>query len=553
MKKFTITKRLVFLSSILMTTIGFLLYWSYDALNKSQFSYNQIIDKNFYKQELAQELFIYTKEARINALLTATEGVNDEIKLKSIEKIDETIGEISALMSSFESLKMDQSEKELFNKVKEDWGGYVLVLEKIKKYHSDKSQDKSALYAIVHNECPKMASKLKGSFEDLIMFLGSNTLKQKNVIQEFSQKETQFIFIVGIASLVLGFIISAFIIRSTNKLLTSIVDKVSDVTGKLKNESEKLSSSSQQLASAAQQQASSTEEISSSLEEISGMIGSTIKQATDSVKLSSDITKLVHQGNEAVENLDKSVNEIAEANKKVEKLVYLIEEIGQKTEIIDEIVFQTRLLSFNASVEAERAGEHGRGFAVVAQEVGNLAQMSGKSANEISEIVKKSIREAQEVVSLNKSKVMQGVDSSKQASDKLKAIYSITNDISEAVNEVLRASEEQNSGIKQINNSIQLISHSTQENATMAEEFLYGSKNLTEQSKKLNFSVENLIEFVFGNKKPVQQTETQNVQDNRVLSFPEKKNIDSKKSLESSKIAVGQNFHNEEDDHWDKL
>ena len=67
----------------------------------------------------------------------------------------------------------------------------------------------------------------------------------------------------------------------------------------------------------------------------------------------------------------------------------IIQEIEDKTKAIDEIVFQTKLLSFNASVEAERAGEHGRGFSVVAQEVGNLAQLSGKSAAEINEILKR--------------------------------------------------------------------------------------------------------------------------------------------------------------------
>ena len=73
--------------------------------------------------------------------------------------------------------------------------------------------------------------------------------------------------------------------------------------------------------------------------------------------------------------------------------------------MINDIVFQTKLLSFNASVEAERAGEHGKGFAVVAQEVGNLATMSGESAEEITKILDESVKMVQKLVSSNQVEI----------------------------------------------------------------------------------------------------------------------------------------------------
>ncbi|NCQ16281.1 chemotaxis protein, partial [Candidatus Falkowbacteria bacterium] len=75
-----------------------------------------------------------------------------------------------------------------------------------------------------------------------------------------------------------------------------------------------------------------------------------------------------------------SMDRISESNQDIASLVFAIEEIAEKTKIIDDIVFQTKILSFNASVEAERAGEFGRGFSVVAQEVSNLAKMSGRAS-----------------------------------------------------------------------------------------------------------------------------------------------------------------------------
>src|SRR5690606_36951178 len=119
-------------------------------------------------------------------------------------------------------------------------------------------------------------------------------------------------------------------------------------------------------------------------------------------KLANEVKQVSETANESMTKLEMSIKEILHSNEKIEQLVKVIGNIGEKTKVMDEIVFQTKLLSFNASVEAERAGEHGRGFAVVAQEVGNLAQMSGKSAQEIAEIVKSSIQEAEAITTENK-------------------------------------------------------------------------------------------------------------------------------------------------------
>jgi methyl-accepting chemotaxis protein len=262
--------------------------------------------------------------------------------------------------------------------------------------------------------------------------------------------------------------------------------------------SESLSSASQQLASSSQEQAASVEEVSASLEEISGMVTSSLKGAKDSVDHSKHVTELVIEGAEAMAALQTAVNQIAESNQRVEQLAKLIEEIGAKSELIDEIVFQTRLLSFNASVEAERAGEHGRGFAVVAQEVGNLAQMSGKSAAEIGQIVKSSIKEAQAVSQENRLKVEQGVSICKTTANKLEVIRKASEDILNGSQQILRASEEQSAGVQQINQSIQLISQTTQGNASAAEECADNSRALSDQSVNLENVVTELGRFVSG-------------------------------------------------------
>src|SRR5690606_24854923 len=94
----------------------------------------------------------------------------------------------------------------------------------------------------------------------------------------------------------------------------------------------------------------------------------------------------------------KLTRQIENSNEKFSDILSILSDIGQKTSVIHEIVFQTKLLSFNASVEAARAGEHGKGFAVVAQEIGNLANMSGKSAEEIESIINDSTKKVKDML-----------------------------------------------------------------------------------------------------------------------------------------------------------
>lgn len=309
---------------------------------------------------------------------------------------------------------------------------------------------------------------------------------------------TRDMIIFGIFATLVSLVAAYFFIRRPIDELDQLAKNVSIASEEVRGASESLAASSQQLASSSQEQASSVEETSSSLEEISGLLNSALKSSQQSVDMSHKVSNLVNSSASSMSELQDSMNQIAEANARVEVLAKLIEQIGEKTELIDEIVFQTRLLSFNASVEAERAGEHGRGFAVVAQEVGNLAQMSGKSAAEISQIVKNSIKEAQDVVQFNRSKVLLGVNLCKKTADQLADIEVVSKDILAGAEHILRASEEQNSGIQQINQSIQLISQATQENASSAEEISGNSGSLSSQSEMLIEVVTRLENLIYG-------------------------------------------------------
>ena len=108
------------------------------------------------------------------------------------------------------------------------------------------------------------------------------------------------------------------------------------------------------------------------------------------------------------------MGQVETGNLKIAEIIKMIEEISQKTRVINDIVFQTKLLTFNASVEAAREGEHGKGFALIAEEIGNLAQMSGNAATEISALLETSVQKVDQIISESKSSVGQSVQEGKQ-------------------------------------------------------------------------------------------------------------------------------------------
>lgn len=304
-----------------------------------------------------------------------------------------------------------------------------------------------------------------------------------------------------ISLLFLGIIIACTFImgRSISAPIIKISDNLLDASVTLNNISKELTSSAKEMSDASSIQASSLEETSASLEELSGMV----KQNEDNNNLNNDIANKVFSesldANNTMTKLEESMTAIKDSNDRIDDLVKIIGNIGEKTAIMDEIVFQTKLLSFNASVEAERAGEHGRGFAVVAQEVGNLAAMSGKAGNEISEIVKNSIDQAGKITKLNRVKVDEAYTIVSDTSSKMTNIMKMIDEVKQSSGHILETSKQQTVGIGQITEAMSQIDMTSQKNATTASQTSETGAILTSQSMKMNDLVTNLIENINGN------------------------------------------------------
>ncbi|WP_419781502.1 methyl-accepting chemotaxis protein [Maridesulfovibrio sp.] len=238
--------------------------------------------------------------------------------------------------------------------------------------------------------------------------------------------------------------------RSMVHRLRNVVGDVNNASDSVASGSEELSASAESLSQGATEQAASIEEVSSSMEEMAA----NIKQNAENAVQTEGVA-------------EKSQQQASQSAEAVGEAVLAMKSIAEKIMIIEEIARQTNLLALNAAIEAARAGEHGKGFAVVAAEVRKLAERSGIAAAEISELSSSSVVVAE------------------KAGDMLQDLVPSISRTAELVQEIAAASNEQNTGVGQINKAIQQLDTVIQQNASASEEMASTSEELSRQGQLL--------------------------------------------------------------------
>ncbi len=239
----------------------------------------------------------------------------------------------------------------------------------------------------------------------------------------------------------------------------------SNVVDKLNKNTTILLSTSSQLSNSSNEQAASLEETAASIEEITNIIQLNGESVINMSTISDELKDTADKGNVLANDTSSAMEEI---NIKVNQ-------IKEAITIIDQIAFQTNILSLNAAVEAATAGEAGKGFAVVAQEVRNLASRSADAANEIKALVE--------------SATVKALDGQKVSADMIEGYSELNDKISQTkgiIDDVAQASENQKTKIVQINESISILDHMTQQNATSASNL----NNISNEVEKLSSEIE---------------------------------------------------------------
>ncbi len=257
-------------------------------------------------------------------------------------------------------------------------------------------------------------------------------------------------------------------INQSIDLLSSTIGQVTQVSEQVYTGIQEVSRSSQALASGTTQQAAGLEQVTATLTDVNARAKSSSKSSQQAQTLMQEASKIIEEGNKQMDNMSISIKRIEEASLKVSKIM----------KVVDEIAFQTNLLSLNAAVEAARAGQYGKGFAVVAEEVRNLAIRSAESAKSTTELIERAI-----------SEVADGVKNTEATQEKFAMVSKVVSQVYELAEETAEGALHQSLQIEEINKALEQVNHVVQQNSSISEESASAAEQLSAQALNLQESM----------------------------------------------------------------
>ena len=265
-------------------------------------------------------------------------------------------------------------------------------------------------------------------------------------------------------------VIGIVAVNSVVKQVDTVIEKLRYTSGRLLDASYTVADSSRKLAEGSAEQSSSVHETSATMEETSSLVQQTTQNTREALALAENAKGEAGEGVDAVSKLLSSMSQLEKSSEEVQRII----------KVIDDMAFQTNILSLNAAVEAARAGDAGKGFAVVAEEVRNLAQRSAQAARETAVLIDGNVNLTNEAVSV-----------SGKVGDQLKRIDTSVSKVKELLDEISTASQEQVIAAGQIAQAITQIDQVVQSQSHVAQTTAAGADQLEDYCKELkNVAVE---------------------------------------------------------------
>ena len=399
----------------------------------------------------------------INPLESLKEGFNklltsNDITTRLEIKNNDEIGEASQLFNKYmnsiqEGLKQDQ-----------------IVIDEIKEV-VDRVGSGFFVYQVNQNANNQNINELKNVLNNMIVTIKDQLVTINAALMEFGRANFSHKLLIDNVSGEIGTVITQT--KAIGNNVSEIFAMIETSGSELADNIVSLSGSSNELSAAANKQAASLEETAAALEEITSSIKTNSENINKMSNIANDLTSSANHGQELANSTVESMTQIDAQ----------VTAINESISMIDQIAFQTNILSLNAAVEAATAGEAGKGFAVVAQEVRNLAARSAETAKDIKELVTAATTKANEGKNIA-NEMIEGYD----------ALNNIITDTKVIIDNVTTSSKEQELGIIQINDAVSALDKATQQNASNATDIAELAKgvkilsdNLTEVANNAKF------------------------------------------------------------------
>jgi methyl-accepting chemotaxis protein len=462
----------------------------------------RMMEQPLIKERLASDWYLYTYSAIARTALIAR-STDETLATTFAKPIAESVSKTSEVIKQVEALLSSDEEKAMMKSIVAERARYQAA--KVEVMNAKKAGDAEASIRIFNDAFLPAADAYSGKVKTLLAMQRKSIDDTALAVESESARAFKLLVLLGVLVVLIGAVFAWLISRSItrplqaavavaetvangdlsttfsaashdeigdlmralkamNDSLFNIVSEVQQGTRSMAVASNEIAAGNLDLSSRTEQQASSLEETAATMEELTSTVRQNADNAYQANQLALAASGVAAKGGDIVGKVVDTMGSIDASSRKI------VDIIG----VIDGIAFQTNILALNAAVEAARAGEQGRGFAVVASEVRSLAQRSASAAKEIKDLIGDSV-----------GQVNIGTKLVQEAGSTIREVVDSVARVNDIMAEITSASQEQRTGIDQVNEAITQMDQVTQQNAALVEEAAAAAASLQEQADAL--------------------------------------------------------------------